>query len=380
MTRPTAASIDLSAIAQNLAYVRSLVPPGVEIIPVLKADAYGHGAVELSRQLYSQGVKILCVALLSEALAMRRAGFPGDLLISGGLFPGEEEEALAQDLIPFVFSAESLDRLEAAARKLNRPARVHLKVDTGMGRIGVEPADFFRLADRIRRSPHLHLDGVLSHLASAQINSSEENDYTQRQIQNFALLRAGLEKQGVPVRRWHLLNSAGLLRFPHAMHTAVRPGIMLYGVSPAEDITLPAQIKPVLSLKTQITFLKKVPPGSAISYGRKTIVARPSLIATLPIGYADGLPRTLPTGFPLLVRGRPAAVAGVVTMDMTMLDVTEVPGVSVGDEVVIIGEQNGRRVRAEDLARACGTIPYEILCGIGPRVPREYLLKEEVPS
>jgi alanine racemase len=373
MSRPTTALVDLSALSHNLACARSRVNKSVEIIPVVKADAYGHGAKEVVRRLYSQGVNILCVALLDEALALRQSGFAGEILVSNGLFPGEEEEAVARGFIPFVLSSESLERLEAAARKRGQPAKVHLKVDTGMGRIGVDPGEFFPLAERILRSPHLTLDGVLSHLASADLNSPEENDYTRRQIESFALLRAGLERRGYKVPRWHLLNSAGLIRFPEALHTAVRLGIMLYGVSPSEDVDLSDQLQPVLSLKTQITFLKKVPPGSAISYGRQTVVERPSLIATIPIGYADGLPRTLPVGFPLLVRGRRAPIAGVVTMDMTMLDVTDVPGVARGDEVVIIGEQGGQLIRVEDIAKACGTIPYEVLCRLGPRVPRHYL-------
>ncbi|OGP59300.1 MAG: alanine racemase [Deltaproteobacteria bacterium RBG_13_61_14] len=372
MSRPTTALVDLSALSHNLACARSRVNKSVEIIPVVKADAYGHGAKEVVRRLYSQGVNILCVALLDEALALRQSGFAGEILISNGLFPGEEEEAVARGFIPFVLSSESLERLEPAAKKLGQPAKVHLKVDTGMGRIGVDPGEFFPLAERILRSPHLTLDGVLSHLASADLNSPEENDYTRRQIESFALLRAGLEKRGFQVPRWHLLNSAGLIRFPEAHHTAARLGIMLYGVSPSDDVDLSDQLQPVLSLKTHITFLKKVPPGSAVSYGRRTVVERPSLIATIPIGYADGLPRTLPVGFPLLVRARRAPIAGVVTMDMTMLDVTDVPGVARGDEVVIIGEQAGERVRAEDIAKACGTIPYEVLCRIGPRVERRY--------
>jgi alanine racemase len=372
MSRPTQAVIALAALAHNLAVVKSLVDKSVEIIPVVKADAYGHGGIQVARKLHAQGVNILAVALFSEALALRQGGFPGDLLITCGLFPGEEEAAIQNGLMPFVFAEEGLAWIEAAARKLGRRGRVHLKVDTGMGRLGVDEADFFTIAERILRSPHLVLDGVLTHLASADDASPEENVYTRHQLESFALLRHGLEQRGFKVPRWHAANSAALVRFPESHHTAVRPGIMLYGVSPSKDVDLSGRVQPVLKLRSEIAFLKQVPPGSAVSYGRRTVVERASLIATVPIGYADGLPRTLPIGFPLLVKGKRAPIAGVVTMDMTMLDVTDVPGVAVGDEVVIIGESGSERVRAEDLARACDTIPYEILCGIGPRVERVY--------
>jgi alanine racemase len=372
MSRPTFAVINLSALAQNLAVIRSLVNKSVEIIPMVKADAYGHGAVRVVRQLCAQGVNIVAVALFNEAVALRDGGFPGDILLTCGLFPGEEAEAIRSSFIPFVFAEECLQGLEAAAKMLERRARVHLKVDTGMGRLGVDAADFFTVAERIYRSPHLALDGVLTHLASSDLDSPEENQYTRHQLESFALLRHGLEQRGLKVPRWHAANSAAVVRFPESLHTAVRPGIMLYGVSPSRDVDLSGRVKPVLKLRSEIAFLKQVPPGSAISYGRHTVVERASLIATVPIGYADGLPRTLPVGFPLLVKGRRCPLAGVVTMDMVMLDVTDVPGVARGDEVVIIGESGGERIRAEDLAQACGTIPYEILCGIGPRVTRVY--------
>jgi len=372
MPRPTHALVDLSALSYNLSFLKSLVNNSVEIMPVVKAEAYGHGASRVVHKLSQQGVNIVAVAILAEALALRESGFAGEVLVMGGLFSGEEEEAVARGFIPFVSSADGLDRIAAAAKKLGKRAKVHLKVDTGMGRLGADAMDFFALAERILTSPHLALDGVLSHLASADLDDPEENEFTRRQLEDFQLLRRGLEGKGFRVPRWHLANSAALVRCPESHHTAVRPGIALYGISPSEDVDLSAKIRPVLSLTTRIAFLKKTPPGSAISYGRKTVVKRPSLIATLPIGYADGLPRRLPVGFPLLVRGRRAPTAGVVTMDMTMADVTDVPGASLGDEVTIIGEQAGERLRAEDLARACGTIAYEILCALGPRVPRIY--------
>jgi len=372
MSRPTCAIVDLSALSGNLSFVRSLVHKSVEIIPMVKAEAYGHGAAAVVRKLHAQGVNIVAVALFGEALALREGGYPADILITCGLFAGEEEEAAAKGLIPFVYGPEPLDRIETAAKKLGRRAKVHLKVDTGMGRLGADEADFFALAERIYRSPHLALDGVLTHLASSDLDSPEENAYTRNQLESFALLRHGLEQRGFQVPRWHAANSAAVVRFPESHHTAVRPGIMLYGVNPSPDLDLAGRVQPVLKLRSEIGFLKRVPPGSAISYGRRTVVERESLIATVPIGYADGLPRSLPVGFPLLVKGKCAPIAGVVTMDMVMLDVTEVPGVKQGDEVVIIGESGDERIRVEDLARACGTIAYEILCGIGPRVERVY--------
>jgi alanine racemase len=377
MFRPTRASIKLDSLVKNYLIIKGIIKEGVEVFPVVKADAYGHGALEVARKLRECGVEKFCVVMLEEALELIESGVHADYIILGGIFGGEDELVVKSGATPVIFRADEAERLDRAASRQGKKIKVHIKVDTGMGRIGVDSIDIFRFVENVARMKNVEVEGLLSHLSVADSDEEEDVRYTRDQLASFALIRKGLEEKGFKITYWHIANSSGLLRYPESHHNAVRPGIILYGCSPSPGVKIPAGLEPVLSLRSEITFLKRVPMGTAISYGRKRIVERDSLIATVPVGYADGISRRLPLDFEFLVKGKRAHIAGVVTMDMLMLDVTEIPGVSEGDEVVPIGRSGQDRIRAEDIAEAINTIPYEVLTSIGSRVPREYHAKVE---
>lgn len=372
MSRPTKAVVDLLRLESNYKTLHGLLNQGTKIFPVVKANAYGHGSAEVVKTLKRLGAERFCVVMMQEAMNLIESGVRADYIIQGGLFDGEEEDAVRLDLIPVIYRTDEAERLDREAGRQGKKLRVHVKVDTGMGRIGVDSVDIFRFVDEVSQKKNLIIDGILSHLAVADGIEEEDARYTNDQISDFSLIRNGIEKKGLSVPFWHLANSAGIIKYQSSHMTAVRPGIILYGCRPCQGFSIPADIKPVMSIVTKITFLKNVPVGASISYGRKTVVKRDSIIATLPIGYADGIPKRLPAGFEFIVRGRKAPLAGAVTMDMTMLDVTDVPGVEMGDEATIIGESEGESVTADDIAAAAGTISYEILTSISSRVPREY--------
>jgi len=366
--RPTIATIDLAALAHNYRQVRALVD-GSGILAVVKADAYGHGAVACARVLADEGVAFLGVGLVEEGLELRAAGLRTPILVVDGAFGDRFDLLLSESLTPLVFRREHLEGLAAASRALGIPAVAHLKIDTGMGRIGVRPEDLSSFLDA---ALHLgvKLDGVATHLAVADVDA---HPLTDRQVQAWregvALVR---QRMGEP--RWlHAANSAGLLSRPDARSTLVRPGILLYGAHPTDDFRSRIDLRPVLRWTTRVTHVKDVPAGTPISYGSRWVAARPSRIASLPVGYADGYDRRLSDCGVVLLRGARVPIAGTVTMDQIMVDVTDVAGVEVGDEAVLVGAQGGDEIRAEELARACGTIHYEIFCGIGPRVPRVFV-------
>lgn len=378
--RPTEAVVDLAAIAHN--YRAAVQAGGRPAIGVVKADAYGHGAVPVARALLRAGAPMLAVALVEEGLELREAGVATPVLVLGGAYGDAYDLLVRHRLTPVVFSAEHVARLAAAARAQGARASAHVKLDTGMGRVGVAAGELPAFAEAVRGAPEVALDGVCTHFASADI---EDREVTERQVRRFDEMTQELERAGIRIRTRHLANSAGALEFPGVPQDLTRPGIMLYGylpfdpgvpVSPATR-AVGGRLRRALTFRTAITHLKSVPPGTPISYGGRWIAPRASRIATLPVGYADGYSRRL-SGRPdlgraeVLVRGRRAPVAGTVCMDMILVDVTEVPGAAVGDEVILVGEQAGAAIGADELAEKAGTISYEILCGISRRVPRRY--------
>ena len=377
--RPTEAVVDLAAIVGNY---RLAVELGQRpAIGIVKADAYGHGAVPVARALVAAGAPVLAVALVEEGLELRAAGIEAPVLVLGAAY-GEDYGVLVRErLTPLVFTHAHVTSLAAAARAAGVRARAHLKLDTGMGRIGASLADLPRLIEALRAAPEVELEGLCSHFASADL---EPRTTTERQVRAFAEASQALARAGLPPRLHHLANSAGTLEFPSARQDLTRPGLMLYGYLPFDPAAHGPQVRdaagrlrPALSWRSAVTHLKQVGPGTPISYGGHWVASRPSSIATVPVGYADGYHRRL-SGRPgygraeVLIRGRRAPVAGTVCMDMIMIDVTDVPGATVGDEVVLIGAQGEARVDAEELAARAGTISYEILCSIGRRVPRRY--------
>lgn len=378
--RPTTAHIDLRALRDNVRQARRLAG-GRDVIAVVKADAYGHGAVPVARVLAAEGVGRFGVALVEEGRALRDAGLGGEIIVLGG-FTGEQ----AADLVDLGLSAAVSDMdhaaaLDRAARRAGRVAPIHVKVDTGMGRLGFPFAEAGQSLARLTACSGLRVEGLMTHFADADL---ADPAYAREQMARFDAAAGAARRAGAAVPMRHAANSAALMKGPRGLaarpahptdgplYEAVRPGIMLYGCRPGPD---PGGIalRPVLALTTKISLLKRVPADTPISYGRTFVTRRESLIAVLPIGYADGYPRALSNRGVVLVRGRRAPVVGRVCMDLTMIDATDVPDATEGDDVVLIGSQGDVVLSAEEVAEAAGTIAYEILCGIGPRVPRRYL-------
>lgn len=367
--RPTVAEIDLDALLHNLEETRRLCPRA-QLLAVVKANAYGHGAVPIAAALEKAGVDFFGVSLVEEGAELRQAGIRGDILVLGAAY-SDYEEIVAHDLAPVVFTAEHLARLQTAAARAGRSVRAHLKIDTGMGRLGLLPEELGAFLLALRAAPRVVLDGLMSHLANAEVLDHPMN---RAQLGRFRQAAAALRDAGHPVRWRHLGNSAGVLGLDEANDglelNLVRPGLMLYGQYPSERLWPAASLQPVLSWKTSIAHLKRLGPGSPVSYNGTWTTPRESLIATLPVGYGDGFSRRHSNRGEVLVRGRRAPVVGTVCMDMCMIDVTAIPGVGLHDEVVLLGRQGNALLGAHELARTCETISYEILCAVGARVPR----------
>lgn len=367
--RPTFAEVDLKALEFNYLQLQEKVPRGAKILGVVKADAYGHGALPVSLLLERLGVEYLGVAFSDEGVALRKGGVNTPILILGGIYPEDVGRVLKFRLTPVVFQRESLQLLAKQAERGRRRVKVHLKVDTGMGRLGVPLDSWPALLKEVKRFPQIKTEGALSHLSMAD---EDDGTFTAQQWKIFQQAVAMAEKMGVHFKYQHISNSAGLTAFPSCCGNLVRPGIMLYGSYPAPAFEKLIRLKPVMTLKTRIHYLKPVPRGTRISYGGTYITRRESLIATLPIGYADGYSRLLSNQGEVLIRGRRAPVIGKVCMDYILVDVTDLPKVSLGDEVVVMGRQGKERISAEEVAEKVGTISYEVLCSIGKRVPRVY--------
>ncbi len=373
-SRPTLAKIDLAALRHNYQQIRQAIPPENGIIAVVKADAYGHGFMDIATELEQLGVTAFGVAFLAEGIQLRKSGIDRQVLILGGVYPGQEKKCVGFNLSTAVFDLEQLRRLDTVAGRLYRKARVHVKIDTGMGRLGIdhtEAAPFFRA---VKELGNIELEGIISHFSAADELDSDGRSFTALQAERFARTVAVARAEGLSPRYIHIANSAAIFSQTLPLCNMVRPGIALYGALPSADFANRLDLRPVMQLKSRIAMLKWVEPGSSISYARRYTAARRTLVASVPVGYADGYPRSLTNRGEVLVRGVRARVAGTVCMDWIMLDVTEVDGVMVGDEVTLLGcGEEGGCIKAEELAELAGTIPYEIFCGISKRVPRVYL-------
>ena len=366
--RPTVAKISLAALSHNFSEVVRRAA-GKKILAVVKAQAYGHGALDVSRHLLKQGADMLGVALVEEGEELREAGIDAPILVMGAVFPEQAGAIIRLNLTPVVYSLTMARALSDAAAALNKTVSVHVKIDTGMGRIGLVPEQAAEFIAELQKLGGIVVEGLMTHFADADL---KDKHFAARQMERFEALIHELAAKGTSIPLCHAANSAAVLDFNRALFTMVRPGLMLYGYNPLEEGG-DAGLQPALSLVTRVAFLKRVPEGTPVSYGRTFVTKRDSLIATIPIGYADGYGRGLSNKGEALVRGVRVPVAGRVCMDMTMLDVTDVQGVREGDEVVLIGAQGNERVTADDLASKTGTISYEVLCGIGARVPRVYV-------
>lgn len=369
--RPTVAEIDLGSLAFNYRQLEKRIPKGVKLLAVVKADAYGHGAIPISLKLEELGVEYLGVAISDEGVELRKGGVKAPILVLGGIYGEDTAHIFRFDLTPVVFRKDSLKLLSKEAERQRKRVKVHLKVDTGMGRLGV-PTDLWpTFLEELEGFPNIEIEGILSHFAM----TDEEEPFTTRQWRGFQRCLEIAEKMGISCKYLHMASSATLMAFPSYSGNLVRPGIMLYGSYPSRMSQDLIQLKPVMTLKTRIHFLKLVPPGTRIGYGGTFTTKRESLIATLPIGYADGYSRHLSNRGEVLIRGRRAPVVGKVCMDFIMVDVTDIPNVSFGEEVILMGRQGREQITAEEIAEKINSISYEVLCLIGKRVPRVY--KEE---
>ena len=365
--RPTHAEIDLAALRHNYQTLRRQAGDR-QFLAVVKANAYGHGAVPVAECLQQAGAEFFGVALVQEGEELRRGGIVRPILVLGGVVPGDEAALLAADLTPAIFDLAGARRLDAAAAAAGRRCRYHLKVDSGMGRLGFRPDDLPGVLQQLAALQHLEMEGVISHLALAD---EEEHPFTAVQVERFREAQRQICAAGFAPPLVHLSNSAGIYALDLPECNMVRAGIALYGGLPAEHLA-GIDLQPVMSLRTAVAQLKALPAGAGVSYGHRFIAERPSLIAALPVGYADGYSRHLSNCGEVLVRGRRARVAGTVCMDWTMIDVSDIPGVAVGDTVTLLGSDGAERISAEEWAGRIGTISYEVFCLISRRVPRVY--------
>jgi alanine racemase len=368
--RPTWAEINLDHLAHNFRLVRDAVGAGVALMPALKADAYGHGASACARVLEHEGAAWFGVALPEEGRALRAAGLHRPVLCLGGFWEGQEAELLADQLTPVIYRLDLLERLDRAAQSAGVVANYHLKVDTGMGRLGVPHAELEAFLDRAAAFTHLRLDGVMTHMASA--DEPDKADFTRLQLSRFQEAMAAIRARGYRPTWVHEANSATTLAYPAARGNLARPGGVLYGLwrDVLNPQTPPMDWRAVLSLKTRIIHLKTIPAGTPLGYGGTFTAKRESRIATLALGYGDGLPRALSNRGRVLVRGEFAPIVGRVSMDLTIVDVTDIAGAALNDEATVIGRQGANEISAEEVAGLAGTISYEITCGISRRVPR----------
>ena len=397
--RPTWAEISLTALRHNFRTIQDFVAPGATVLAVVKADAYGHGAAECARALEAEGACWFGVSSTEEGVCLRQAGIKGRILLMSGFWRAEEQAIVEHDLTAAVWDLGHIELLEAAARKFHpsphaktprdedsdrdagHPVPVHLKIDTGMARLGINRNAIGEFAEVLKQAEDVTLEGAFSHFASAEVLDSPA---VSAQLQRFDSAVAALHQNGLDPVYLHMANSAALATRPNTWKNMVRPGISLYGYylpfttagSNAPDPSHELPVKPVLSWKTRILALRDVPAHSPISYNGTYVTQAPARIAVLPVGYADGLSRHLSSSGAgrgrVIVRGEYAAIVGTVTMDMTMIDVTGIPA-EAGDEVILIGASGSKSITARDLASHAQTIPYEILCGISKRVCRKYV-------
>jgi len=368
--RPTWAEIDLDALAANFRAVREQVGAGVGMMAVVKADAYGHGAAWCARRLSAAGAEWFGVALPEEGVELRRVGIEEPILCLEGFWNGQAELCLRERLTPVVYRRDVAAAFDAAARAAGVVADVHVKIDTGMNRLGVRDEDAAEFAAVMREFQSLRVDGLMTHFAAA--DDAARSSFTEEQLARFQAAQSAFQSHGHQPRFTHLANSATVFAYPAAHGNLVRPGGVLYGLW--RDVLQPSSetffLHPVMSLRSRISHLKIVQTGETLGYGCAFAATRPTRVATLPIGYHDGYPRALSNRGRVIVRGQFASIVGRVSMDLTLVDVTGIHGVEAGDVATLIGTDGDQSISAEELAELAGTISYEITCGVSRRVPR----------
>lgn len=364
-----AAEINLDRLAYNMRNIKAAVGDK-KVLAVVKADAYGHGAVEAAKVCLFNGAEYLAVANSDEGLSLRENNIMEPILILGYTVSGNLRAVIENDITQTVFSYDMAEEISQAAAKAGKVCRVHIKIDTGMGRLGFLPTEeSIEEICAVSRMKGIFVEGIFTHFAEAD---SADKSYTDLQAERFEYMCAELEKRGLKLLR-HCSNSAAILDMPRLRYDMVRAGIILYGYYPSNEVKKTVDVKPVMSLKTHISYVKELKAGSSVSYGRTFTAKEDMTVATVPVGYADGYMRAFSNKARVIVKGKYAPVVGRVCMDQFMIDVSGICGVEMGDEVILLGESGERSVDADELARLGDTISYEILCAVGKRVPRVYL-------
>jgi alanine racemase len=368
--RPTSACIDHTALRHNLGRVQQHVGPGCRVLAVVKADAYGHGAIEAARTFAAHGAWGLAVSLVEEGVELREGGIHVPVLVLGGVVPGSQDVLVHRQLTPVVWTREHLQMLAGAVTRAGaRPLPVHLKIDTGMSRLGVLPRDLGPMLDWFGSDAgrSVVLEGVMTHLACA--DDADDDLSNARQLAAFADCLGTIAARGLRPQLRHASNSAALVRFPSAHYDMVRPGIALYGAASGKEVQLP-DLRLAMEVRSRVLAVRLLPAGARISYGGRHQLSRDARVAVIPVGYADGYPRSMSGSAQMLVRGHRCQVLGNITMDVCMLDVTDLPDVRPGERVILMGKQGSQTLDVHELAQWASVIPYEIMCGISKRVPR----------
>ena len=371
------ADIDLDAIAYNMKNIRKRVKEDTKIMGVVKADAYGHGAVEVSKVILYNGANWLGVAMIDEAIQLRRNNIMVPILILGYTPEADLEDVIRYDIIQTVFSYDMAKLISDVAKRLGKIAKIHIKVDTGMGRLGFIPEENIGEAVfKISQLPNIEINGIFTHFSTSD---EKDKSFTKYQYERFKFAIDEIEKKGINIPVKHCSNSAGIMDFEDLGFNMVRAGIILYGLYPSDDVHKEnISLKPTMSIKTHISYVKKVGENVPISYGRTYYTDKESVIATVPVGYADGYIRRMQKGGRVIVGGHYAPIVGRVCMDQFMIDVTDIPNVKSGDEVILMGSDGNLSITAEEIANILETINYEVVCMIGKRVPREYIKNNEI--
>ena len=377
--RATRAEINLKAFKHNLQNLKTVLGSKTDIMAVIKADAYGHGALPCAKAAIESGVGYLGAGVIEEGIELRKNGIKAPILILGGIFPDEVTDLVHHNLSTILHTSHLAEALSKGGKKQGKTVNIHIKVDTGMNRLGVLPENLLALTEKISSLPNLKIEALSTHFSSAD---DEDLTITNQQIELFKKALNKLKKTGIIPPLTHLANTSALFRFSESHSKMVRPGLILYGALPSPILNPVVEnfcrnenlenFEPVMQWKSRIILLKSVQKGQALSYSRKYFTQKDSRIATLPIGYADGLPRRLSNNMEVLVKGRRVPQVGTICMDMILIDVSKLPDVQIGDEVVIFGKQGEEVIQVEELAQKADTIPYEVLCNIGKRVPRTY--------
>ena len=361
--------VSLKAIRNNLKHLKKKVGKDIKILACVKTDAYGHGIEKVSKAIHKE-VDYLAVASVEEGVFLRKIGIKLPILILNCILPDEAEKIVKYNLSQTLCSLKVADALDKEASKRNKKAKVHIDIDTGMGRIGVRLPDAVDFIKKVKKLKNLNIEGIYTHFPSAD---ESDGNFTYQQIKTFGNLIKKLETIGIEIPLKHTANSAAIMNFTKSYFNMVRPGLMVYGYYPSPSVKKAVKLEPALSLRTRIVCLRKLPKGATISYGRTYTTPRTSMIATLPIGYGDGYSRALSNKGEVIIHGKRAPIVGRICMDQTMVDVSKIPGVKIDDEVVLIGKQKNETITVEEVAAKIGTIPYEVVCMIGKKVKREYI-------